>query len=124
MRMNYLSEVVAPQTILDAGTMQGTQRKLVAAPFSIETSPRQPFELVFSYVPHVLRLQLLRAQLPTHVQSTLPCSDLLIPRTQVEQRPVVFAKGSPHQPPAVGRVFQHSTVRTGAAVERIGDRNR
>jgi hypothetical protein len=85
--------------------------------------PCRPFELVLSHIAHILGLQLLSTKLPTNMQSTFPCGYFFVPWTQIQQWPVVLTERSPHEPPTVGRSFQQSAVRTGAAVERIGHRN-
>src|ERR1700685_404942 len=129
-RMTHLSKLlamirrirpVAPISTLDASTMLDRGRKLVAD--RIEALPRRAPELVFSHIAHILRLQLLRAKLPTHVQRAFAGCDLFVPRAQIQQWPMVFTERRPHQPPAVGRSFQQTTVRTGTAVKGIRPRD-
>ena len=57
------------------------------------------------------------------MQRTFAGGYFFVPRTQIQQRPIVFAKRRPHQPPAVGRSFQQAAVRSGTAVKRIRHRD-
>ena|ERR1700694_4095583 len=78
-----------------------------------------PFERVLSYIPHELGLQPLCTSLTAYVESAFFLCNLFVPRAQVKQRAVIFTKGCPHQPPAVGGAFLHPTVGASTSIEGI-----
>src|SRR6202021_465537 len=80
--------------------------------------PHRPLEIVIPHISHVLRLQLLSAKLSANMQRAFSGSYFFVPGTQVQQRPLVLSKRSPHQPPAIGRSLQETAIRSGTAVKR------
>src|SRR3984885_11967661 len=83
------------------------------------TSPRT----VRHYVPHELRLQLLRATLTAHRERTFLHRETFIPGSQVHRGNFAIAHRGPHDPPAVAHALQDATIWTGTAVKGAWELN-